>query len=243
MRLVTSSARIAFVFSTTLIAGAATAKDLPPIKTVGVVSDVGDKIRFQHIGFMAFSNSRTDIDVSDWKIDAYISNIVETTLKERYTLGAVNFPRGGIAPDLSPSLFHNPSPEKNMRANATPAHGQPLDAYVVVWPLAHEVYPTNQRVDGLGILTQGGRTRLFSAIAVSLLDGRTFETIDNCWARANPKEFFGDPDGTYMTEVKDLDVGSYDAMTPEQKQKMQQELMRMLNDGLAYCMRDLKLMN
>ena len=225
------------------ILNVASAKDLPPIKTVGVVSDVGDKIHFQHIGFMVFSNSKADIDVPDWKIDAYIANTLETILRDRYSLGAVNFPRGGIAPDPEPSLFDNPSPEKNMRANATPANGQPLDAYVVVWPVAHEVYPTNQRVDGLGILTQGGRTRLFSAIAVSLLDGRTFETIDDCWARANPKEFFGDPDGTYMTEVKDLDVESYDAMTTEQKQRVRQELMRMLNDGLAYCMRDLKLVN
>ncbi len=233
---------IAFVLAVALFTGSPTAEDLPPIKTVGIVSDVGDKMHFQHIGFMVFSNAHAAIDVPDWKTDAYIAGLIEGALKERYTLSAVDFPRGGIAPDLEPSLFSNPSPEDTMRANAKPANGQPIDAYVVVWPRRAQVYPTNQQVEGIGILTQGERARLFSALGVTLIDGRTFKEIDDCWARVRPRSF-GDPDGTYMNEANDLYAENYDAMTAEQKQKLEQGLKAMINDGIAYCLRDLKLLN
>lgn len=226
------------------LAAFAWAKDLPPIKSVGIVSDVGDKVHFQRIGFTAFTNSRVAIDVPDWKIDVFITAETEAALKDRYTLAEVAYPRGAIAPDVEEVRFFSaPSPEDNMRANAKPKNGQPIDAYVVVWPLASEVYPTNQRVTGTGILVQGERARVFTAFAVSLLDGNTFKKIDDCRARVRPHEFFGDPDGTYMTEANDLYAESFEVMTPEQKQKLEQGIKTMLRDGIAYCMRDLKLVN
>jgi hypothetical protein len=235
---------IALALSAALAVALASAKDLPPIKTVGIVSDVGDKVHFQRIGFMAFTNSRAAIDVPDWKIDAFIAAEVEAALKSRYTLSEVDFPRGAIAPDVEEvRLFSTPSPEDNMRANAKPKNGQPIDAYIVVWPVANEVYPTNQRVTGAGILVQGERARVFTAFAVSLLDGSSFKKIDDCWARVRPHEFFGDPDGSYMIEANDLYAESFDAMTPEQKQKLEQGIKTMLHDGIAYCMHDLKLVN
>jgi hypothetical protein len=233
---------LAIAFVATLIGNSAPAKDLPPIKTVGIVSDVGDKMHFQHIGFMVFSNAHTAIDVPDWKTDAYITGLIEAALKDRYTLSVVDFSRGAIAPDLEPSLFSSPSPEDNVRANAKPANGQPIDAYVVVWPRRNEVYPTNQQVEGIGILTQGERARLFSALVVTLIDGHTFKEIDDCWARVRPTSF-GEPDGSYMNQANDLYAESYDAMTADQKQKLEQGLKAMISDGIAYCLRDLKLAN
>lgn len=234
--------RLAALLGALLIANVASAKDLPPISTVGVVSDVGDKVHFRHIGFTAFTNANVVIDVPDWKVDAYVAGVIEAALKDRYKLSAVDFPRGGIAPDLSPSLFSSPSPEDNMRAKAKPANGQPIDAYIVVWPRRNEVYPTNQQVEGIGILTQGERARLFTALVVTLLDGRTFEEIDKCWARVRPVSMW-EPDGSYMNEANDLFAENYESMTPEQKQKLEQGLKSMISDGLAYCMRDLELSN
>lgn len=222
------------------IGGAASARDLPPIKTVGIVSDVGDKIRLQHIGFMVFSNKLTVGEFPDWQMDAYIQNAIEAGLKDRYEFRAVDFPKGAIAPELGGLQFSGPSPKKNMRQHAKPADGEPIDAYLVVWPHRRDVYPTNQQVEGLGLLTQGDKARLYIALIVTLLDGRTFEEIDTCGARVRDVSMWS-PDASYMNEAPDLNVESFEAMTPEQKQALEQGLKSMVSDGLAYCMRDLKL--
>lgn len=236
---------LAAVFASSLLASlappAAFARDLPPIKTVGIVSDLGDKIRLQHIGFMVFSNKLTEGEFPDWRMDAHIAGVLEAGLKERFELRAVDFPKGKIAPDLEDiSLFEGSSPEDNMRANAKPANGEPPDAYLVVWPSRRQVYPTNQFVEGLGLLTQASRARTYMAIAVTLLDGRTFEEIDTCAARVRPVSF-GEPDGSYMNVTPELFAESFEAMTPEQKKALEEGLKKMLDDGLAYCLRDLKL--
>jgi hypothetical protein len=37
-------------------------------------------------------------------------------------------------------------------------------------------------------------------------------------------------------------TGSFEALTPEQKQALEQRLKQMVSDGLTHCLRDLKLM-
>ena len=57
-----------------IMSAVASNEPLPPIKTVGIVSDLGDKVAIQHIGFMVFSNSRVVQDVPDWAIDAHVTS-------------------------------------------------------------------------------------------------------------------------------------------------------------------------
>lgn len=216
------------------------AADRPPIKTIGVVSDVGDKVRHKHIGFMVFSNKETEQEVPEWAIDAHIAAVLSDGLKGRYELKPVDFPRGAIAPALD-DPFDAPDPEETMRANAKPAGGASIDAYVVAWPDLQNVYGTNQYVRGIGLLTQGSRAALYLAVRVTLLDGRSFEEIASCSARIRDRSFWN-PEKSTMNEVPEFeDVESFDALTPEQRQTMQAGLKQMLTDGMNYCLRDLKL--
>lgn len=218
----------------------ALAAERAPIKTIGIVSDVGDKVHHKHIGFMVFSNKDTVHDVPDWAIDAHITTALSNGLKERYELKPVDFPRGTIAPALD-DPFDAPDPEDTMRANAKPAGGASVDAYVVAWPTLDNVYGTNQHVQGIGLLTRGGRAMLYLAVRVTLLDGRTFEEIDSCGARIRDRSFWN-PDESTMNKAPEFeDAESFDALTPEQKQTMQTGLKQMLTDGMNYCLRDLKL--
>ncbi|NOT41580.1 MAG: hypothetical protein HOP13_13905 [Alphaproteobacteria bacterium] len=219
---------------------AAHAADRPPIKTVGIVADTGDKVNMRHIGFMVFSNKDTAHAVPDWAIDAHIANTLSEGLKARYELKPVTFQQRSIAPALD-NPFDNPDVEDTMRTNAKPADGQPLDAYVVVWPMRQGVAGTNQFVEGVGLLTQGGRANFFLALRVSLLDGRTFEEIEGCSARIRDRSFWN-PEKSTMNEAQGFeDVETFDAMTPEQKQTMQATLKQMLTGGMNYCLQDLKL--
>ena len=219
----------------------AVAADRPPIKSVGIVSDVGDKVALQHIGFMVFSNSRTVQDVPDWAIDAHIAATLGDGLKGRYELRPVDFPRGEIAPELG-RFLDDPDPEDNMRAKSKPKDGQPIDAYIVVWPRRSELYPTNQVVEGIGLLTQGSTARFYISLRVSLLDGTSFKEIDTCFARVRDISFWN-PDKHFMNDAPEGydDIETLDAMTPDQKQTMQTALKQMLTEGMTFCLRDLKL--
>ena len=67
----------------------------------------------------------------------------------------------------------------------------------------------------------------------------SFEEIDVCAPRVRPVSF-GEPDGSYMNDTPELFAESFETMTPEQKKALEEGLKKMLNDGLAYCLRDLK---
>ena len=223
----------------TLIAGVAAARERPPIKTVGVISDVGDKVRLQHIGFTVFTNFVAESDFPDWTLDAFITAEIETALKARYELHPVTFAKGSIAPDLKPRLFHDPNPEDNVRANARPADGQPLDAYVVVWPSTRGVIPTNQFVQGVGLLTRSSYAWIYAVVRVSLIDGNTFEEIDTCLLKVPGRT----TDDNEMREARDLYVEkSLDEMTPDQRKRFEDGVKGLLHDGLAYCLTDVKLL-
>ena len=58
-------------------AGGAFACERPPIKSIGIVSDIGDKVRLQHIGFMVFGNSLVEKDMPEWQIDAFMTGELE----------------------------------------------------------------------------------------------------------------------------------------------------------------------
>ncbi|MCE9524009.1 MAG: hypothetical protein K8S25_16450 [Alphaproteobacteria bacterium] len=232
MRLLVS---LALAVALVMGARAAIARDLPPIKTVGVIADVGNKISWKHIGFMVFSNEQSELEFADWQVDAALTAELEAALKGRYELGAVTFTQGTIKPDVEKFFWHLPTPKENVRDHARPADGQPLDAYLVAWPWRSEIYGTNQAVSGLGIVTRGGVAFLHAAIALTLVDGRTFEDIDSCYLRTP------DVDLNHMLLRRDLNAESYEAMTVEQKQAFEQGLKDFVREGLAYCLKDLKL--
>ena len=72
------------------LGGQAWARDLPPIKTVGVVSDVGDKIALTHIGFMVFSNKRSEAEFPDRQLDAFITGEIEAAPSQRGQAQSIN---------------------------------------------------------------------------------------------------------------------------------------------------------
>ena len=223
---------LVFTFSSGM---ASLARDLPPIKTVGIIADAGNKISWKHIGFMAFSNEQNYLEFSGWQVDETLKAELESALKASYSLRPVTFTKGTIRPDIEKFSWHLPSPKENVREHATLSDGQPLDAYLVVSPWKSEIFGTNQAVSGLGIVTKGNGTYLHAALELSLVDGHTFEDIDSCRLETP------DVDINHMLTREDLDAESYDAMTSEQKQAFEKGLKDFVHDGLAYCLKEMKL--
>jgi hypothetical protein len=231
---------LAAVVAFGLVFGAASAKELPPIKTIGIISDVGDTIRLQHIGFMVFSNSLDEHAWPEWQIDKEIAADLAVALKDRFDLRGVTFAPGSIRPELQGLFWNGPSPKKNVRDHASPTDGQPVDAYLVVWPMRRDLaYPSNQQVEGLGLLTGSRDALLFASIAVTLVDGRSFDEIDECWLKAPVP---GHDTSNFLRLDNVLaGVETFDAMTPEQRKAFETDMKSFVREGLSYCLGDLKL--
>lgn len=107
--------------------GVGVAADRPAIKSIGIVSDVGDKVSINHVGIMVFTNSVVVQDVPDWAIDAHITGTLGDALQGRYAIKAVDYPRGQIAPSIG-AFLNDPKPDDNMRTKVKPKDGAPVDA-------------------------------------------------------------------------------------------------------------------
>lgn len=212
-------------------------KPRPPIKTIGLISIVDDKIHVERLGFFVFQRDDNLTDVSAWKLNEMVLAQLEAALKDRYQLRPVTYDRAKMKPDLG-VFFSLPSPKENVRDHAKPADGQPLDAYLVVWPRRLPEVFTGKEMEGLGIFRQSGEG-IYAALGMTLVDGRTFKEIDYCYLEGLMP---GSRRSTSPFRVtKGVWAETYEKMTPEQKELLEVGLKDLISDGLTYCLADLKL--
>ncbi|MBO0766989.1 MAG: hypothetical protein J2P50_20685 [Hyphomicrobiaceae bacterium] len=144
-------------------------KTMAQAKTVGVISTVGDKFALQKMGLTVFGNELNEVAINSWGIDNAVANKVSALLSKRYTVRRVSYSGGG--PDAGV--------EDILRKVAA---SQKCDLYVVVARSTAPVGSSNQSVSGLGMIEVGGvlnpdNVTLFAVTAVSVYDGRTFESL------------------------------------------------------------------
>ncbi|MEQ1753466.1 MAG: hypothetical protein ABL973_04975 [Micropepsaceae bacterium] len=214
------------------------AGDKPPIKTIAVISDLGDQFTVKHVGFMVFSNSEGRIDVSDWKTDDYVNSLIAKALTPTFELKGVSFEKGSIASDKQGTFFTRKDTGDLVRDNAKPTNGQPVDAYLVVAPFGHDVGLTNQIVQGLGFLTWGSSADIYSAIGFYLIDGNSFSRIDFCHPEAPDDEQGRERD---MWKHPEFAVEKANDVSPEMMPKLESATKHALEQGIAFCLRDMKL--
>lgn len=219
-------------------ASIAVAGEMPVIHTIATASDVGDEFKVRHIGFMAFSNKDESINVGEWKLDEYIKSELEKGLSSSYQLHKAKYERGTIAPAVDDFFWSAPNPGDNIRTHASTEDGQPVDAYVVVWPYKHDVYPTNQFIQGIGLLTWGPSADLFTAIMVSVVDAKPSKTIGQCVPHA-PDDEQGRERDTW--KHKEFNFEQASDVTAEQVPLLETATKQVLHAGIAFCLRELKL--
>lgn len=232
------AASLALMAFVTCVGFPAFAGDKPAIKTIAVISDLGDQFTVKHMGFMVFSNSDGQIDVSDWKTDDYVNSLVAKALTPAFELKAVSFEKGSIGSDKKGNFFTRKDTGELVRDNAKPTSGQPVDAYVVVAPFGHEVGLTNQIVQGLGFLTWGSSADIYSAIGFYVIDGKTFDRIDFCHPEAPDDEQGRDSD---MWKHPEFAIEKTNDVSPEMMPKLEAATKHALEQGIAFCLRDMKL--
>jgi hypothetical protein len=239
-------ALVALLVASAIGAGKAADKR-PLIRTIGIVADWSDYVYYIHRGF-AFSNREQRGSIPEWEMDRFLSGELEVALKQHYELRPIAFAKGSIAPDPEKMLFWSlPSPKDSLRAQAKPANGEAVDAFIVIWPFIWEWVEMDAYLVGPGLFTRSGSmfpgkngAWVYATGVISLVDGRTFEDIDECPldgeapALATTRGF--------TRRADDLkDVGGLEELTPEQMQKLETGIKALMREEITHCLRELRL--
>jgi hypothetical protein len=152
-------------------AGVGAAASPKGIRSVGVVSAIGDKFYVRKVGLMAFGNDTKEFPIDSWRVDDLVVSKTRSLLSKSYDVRAVTYRRAAIAAaPISRSGLGD-----TLRAEVSP---RGLDAYLVVTKIAVQYGGTNQSISGLGIV-EGPFDHYFiyAILRVALVDGREFSTI------------------------------------------------------------------
>jgi hypothetical protein len=145
--------RVAAMTLLLLGSGAAAARvapsELAALHVIGVVSRLGEEAEIKKVGFTAFSNKSTALRIADWRMDALVTSEAASALSSQFIL-KISPNDSSMIKDVKRELLHRLGPW-DRRFVAMPESG--LDAYLVFLPASLDFpYPSNQSVEGLGML-------------------------------------------------------------------------------------------
>lgn len=156
---------------------------LQTIRTVGVISALGDEMSVTSAGLTPLNNSSRSASIQPWGLDAFIVQQATALLSRRFQVQPVNYPRDAFAairdsPVTPVNLVRGDPFKALVRTDVSP---KGLDAYVVISG-AKSKLGTGRNIFGVGFAEY--RTLLASyglihvLYEVRLIDGKTFDVIE-----------------------------------------------------------------
>lgn len=223
-------------------------EDLSRIRTVGVISLIGDRFYSIHVGFTVFGNRRAEYPGADWRIDDIAEDVATTTLERngRYQVVRVNH-KGVDLQKVHTGSMYNPANfdaiESQVRALVA---AQPVDALIVFTknPNADLIAQTNQNLDGVGLYSRGfgEQIRVLAPYAwyrLTVLHGSTLKPIGSRMAEMpRPKPGLMQSDASLP--FKPIDVSHYkedlSQMTDGDRRAVQQALREVLIESTQFTL-------
>lgn len=224
------------------------------IKTVGVISAMGDQFHLTTIGHVIFQYQDRIESVPTWDLDGFVLDQFDLQLSKRYDVRPVTADKAAFAPGvvyypMTTNVFAAnslPSPIEAIRKSASP---QELDAYFIVTPSDVVYGTTKQTVSGLGLVK--GIAAFFSrkyyvhaTYRVLVIDGHNGAVIGDAigpefnaleamqgFAMPGPKQ---EVDASWWAET-------LDEMSPDQRQRVESKLKEVINMSVPTTLRRLKL--
>ena len=225
------------------------AQKLADVKTIAVVSALGDEITFQHVGFTVFTNDRQTSHV-DWKLDDFATQEIAAMLAGRFEVRTVNYDRAKFREHSDQGLWGEWA-SSNALLKQTAKSGE-VDAYCIVrtrnWPDA--IARSNQEISGIGLYSRGGLfasgliVASYASYQIEIIDGRTFATIAAVPGTLPRPAPVGIPFSSLGPSIdtlpfKDSTVpwaARLEAMPHEQQEQLHQALLKLLDDSLRYTL-------
>ena len=121
------------------------------LKTIGLISIIGDTFTVKNNGVTVFGNEAQEIAVPQWKVDDSVAAKVGSILKKNFRIKRIAVPAGAYK-KYETSLRGIDYRERQHRLVKDFAASQKCDYYLLVAPGGSVVGSTNQGVGGLGLL-------------------------------------------------------------------------------------------
>jgi len=215
---------------------AARVGDTSGIKTVAIISSVGEKVT---LGVTALFALHKDIDVSDWKLDDTIESTVAQYLSSKFTIKNVPHDPAALAA-ISNNHFDTDS-AKSVQDYLAALPSQGVDAFVVIRADSEgEAPPTG----GLSVDSGGGFFVHPAEVAnyeFDMVDAHTFKVISHAFSRIQLR---GGTGASFAALNAPVEVASLDAKsvpTDAQRAKMKTEFTKLMALSLLETIRSLNL--
>lgn len=159
------------------------ASRLQAIKTVGIISAIGEEMSLTQAGLTGLGNTGQSVSISAWGLDELIAQQVARLLSGRFRVQAVSYRRAAFAAirdsAVAPVNLLRSDPFKELvRSDVAP---QGLDAYIVI-TRAKSKLGYGRNVEGVGLAEY--RTLLASyglihtLYEVRVIEGKSFDVIE-----------------------------------------------------------------
>ena len=158
---------------------------LQAVKTVGIISAVGDQMSFASIGLTGLTNPVQSFPIASWGLDDMIVQQSTTALHGRFQVQPVNYNRSAFAAvkdsPVAPVNLVRGDPFKKLVQTAVSPQG--LDAYIVITKAQANIGGgRGRKVEGIGLVTYRAvlesYSQLYALYEIRIVDGKTFDMIE-----------------------------------------------------------------
>lgn len=164
---------------------------LQGIKTIGIISAIGDKFTFTESGLTGFDNAPHSVSIEAWGIDEQIVAQATSILGRNFQVQTLSYPLETFAAPERKSaipaadlLRENPLKREDPFKESIVNHVSPqgLDAYVVITKATLKFGTRGVPVSGIGFIRHSAlldsSAIVHALYVIRVVDGHTFRTID-----------------------------------------------------------------
>jgi hypothetical protein len=157
---------------------------LQTVKTVGIISAVGDQFTFARGGLTGPDNGGRSVPIASWGLDDLIVRQTAAALSGRFQVRPVSYDRAAFAAiresPIKPAALIGGDPIKKLvEAEVTP---QGLDAYIVITKARANFGGGIRKIEGIGLISYATVMEPCSFVhalyEIRVIDGRTFDVIE-----------------------------------------------------------------
>jgi len=161
---------------------------LQAVKTVGIVSAVGDEITFARGGLTGLDNRSQSFPIGSWGLDDLIVQQATVALNGRFQVQPVSYDRAAFAaikgsPVVPVNVIRGDPFKKLVQTEVSP---QGLDAYIVITKAKSNFGGGARKLEGIGFLTYEtvleSNNQIHALYEIRVFDGKTLDVIEKVTA-------------------------------------------------------------
>jgi hypothetical protein len=217
---------------------------LQGIKTVGIISAIGDKFSFTPSGLTSINNAPRSFSIEPWGIDDQIVARATSVLGQRFQVQAVTYHRELFAePEHDSSIPGADLVRDDPFKELVRSHVQPqgLDAYVAITKATPKYGTRGAPVSGIGLIKHSALLDSSAVVhalyVVRVVDGHSFRTVDK--KSAPPMANSGVI--RLAGPSREFDPGDQQVFYPLQNEPLRAAVIELINQSLDQTLRDLRL--